>query len=127
MHGAAAGLVGIAIGRVRFQQKAGRGLGLAGGWIAAMILHGVFNAITQADLPDSLLAIIPIGIGFAGVGLIASVISLGLHEQKPWLHATLDRTVGVTAAEVSAAQQPSFLEEMLEPLANHFPLTTEQN
>lgn len=126
MHGAAAGLVGIAIGRVRFQQKAGRGLGLAGGWIAAMILHGVFNAITQADLPNALLAIIPIGIGFAGVGLIAYVISLGLREQKQWLADTLDRKVGVTGAEVRAAQSYSSLEEMLEPIAKQFPQKTEQ-
>ncbi|MEJ5312185.1 MAG: PrsW family glutamic-type intramembrane protease [Anaerolineae bacterium] len=126
MHGVAAGLVGIAIGRVRFQQKAGRGLGLAGGWIAAMILHGVFNAITQADLPDTLLAIIPIGIGFAGVGLIAYVIALGLREQKQWLADTLDRKVGVSGAEVRAAQSYSSLEEMLEPIAKQFPQKMEQ-
>lgn len=127
MHGAASGLVGIAIGRVRFQQKAGRGLGLVGGWIAAMVLHGVFNAITQSEsLPGALQAIIPISIGFAGVGLIAYVISLGLREQKQWLADTLDRKVGVTGAEVRAAQSYSSLEEMLEPIAKQFPQKTEQ-
>ena len=127
MHGAAAGLVGIAIGRVRFQQRAGRGLGLAGGWIVAILLHGTFNAITQsASLPRALQAIIPIGIGFAGVGLIAYIISLGLREQKQWLADTLDRKVGVTGAEVRAAQAYSSLEEMLEPITRQFPQKTEQ-
>ena len=127
MHGAAAGLVGIAIGRVRFRQRTGRGLGLAGGWLAAMILHGAFNAITQSgSLPRALQAIIPIGIGFAGVGLIAYIISLGLREQKQWLADTLDRKVGVTGAEVRAAQAYSSLEEMLEPITKQFPQKTEQ-
>ncbi len=127
MHGAAAGLVGIAIGRVRFQQKTGRGLGLVGGWIGAMLLHGVFNTITQSGaLSGSLQAIVPIGIGFAGVGLIAYVISLGLREQKQWLADTLDRKVGVTGAEVRAAQSYSSLEEMLAPIAEQFPQKTEQ-
>ncbi|MGC9395834.1 MAG: PrsW family glutamic-type intramembrane protease [Anaerolineae bacterium] len=127
MHGAAAGLVGIAIGRVRFQQRTGRGLGLAGGWIVAMILHGTFNVITQSEsLPRALQAIIPIGIGFAGVGLIAYIISLGLREQKQWLADTLDRKVGVTGAEVRAAQAYSSLEEMLAPITKQFPQKTEQ-
>jgi RsiW-degrading membrane proteinase PrsW (M82 family) len=127
MHGAAAGLVGIAIGRVRFQQKTGRGLGLAGGWLAAMILHGSFNAISRSEsLPRTLQGIIPIGIGFAGVGLIAYIISLGLREQKQWLADTLDRKVGVTGAEVRAAQSYSSLEEMLEPITTQFPQKTEQ-
>ena len=127
MHGAAAGLVGIAIGRVRFQQKAGRGLGLVGGWIGAILLHGAFNAMTQSGaLSGSLQAIVPIGIGFAGVGLIAYIISLGLHEQKQWLADTLDRKVGVTGAEVRAAQAYSTLEEMLEPITTQFPQKTEQ-
>lgn len=127
MHGAATGLVGIAIGRVRFQQKAGRGLGLVGGWVGAMLLHGVFNTIIQSGvLSGSLQAIVPIGIGFAGVGLIAYVISLGLREQKQWLADTLDRKVGVTGAEVRAAQAYSSLEEMLEPITAQFPQKTEQ-
>ncbi len=127
MHGAAAGLVGIAIGRVRFQHKGRRSLGLIAGWIAAMALHALFNVIARSEaLPRALQGIFPIGIGFAGVGLIAYVISLGLREQKQWLADTLDLKVGVTGAEVRAAQAYSSLEEMLEPITKQFPQKTEQ-
>ncbi len=127
MHGAASGLVGIAIGRVRFQKKGRRSLGLIAGWIAAMVLHALFNVITRSEaLPRTLQGIVPIGIGFAGVGLIACVISLGLREQKQWFADTLDRKVGVTGAEVRAAQAYSSLEEMLEPITEQFPQKTEQ-
>ncbi|HOU14132.1 MAG TPA: PrsW family intramembrane metalloprotease [Anaerolineae bacterium] len=127
MHGTAAGLVGIAIGRVRFQQRAGKSLGLLGGWLSAILLHAVFNSVVQSgSLSTTLQALIPIGIGFAGVGLIAYFISLGLREQKQWLADTLDGKVGVSGAEVRAAQAYSALEELLEPIAKQFPQKTEQ-
>lgn len=127
MHGTAAGLVGIAIGRVRFQQRAGKSLGLLGGWLAAMLLHAAFNTVTQSGaLSRTLQALIPIGIGFSGVGLIAYFISLGLREQKQWLADTLGLKVGVTGAEVRAAQSYSSLEELLEPITQQFPQKTEQ-
>ncbi len=127
MHGTAAGLVGIAIGRVRFRQRAGRSLGLLGGWLAAMLLHAAFNSITQsASLARTLQALIPIGVGFTGVGLIAYFISLGLREQKQWLADTLDRKVGISGAEVRAAQSYNTLEELLAPILKQFPQKTEQ-
>ncbi|HOT90206.1 MAG TPA: PrsW family glutamic-type intramembrane protease [Anaerolineae bacterium] len=127
MHGTAAGLVGVAIGRVRFQQRGGKSLGLLGGWLAAMTLHAAFNGVVQSGvLSLTLESIVPIGIGFAGVGLIAYVIALGLREQKQWLADTLDRKVGVSGAEMRAAQAYSSLEELLEPITRQFPQKTEQ-
>jgi len=109
------------------KKKGRRSLGLIAGWIAAMVLHALFNVITRSEaLPRTLQGIVPIGIGFAGVGLIACVISLGLREQKQWFADTLDRKVGVTGAEVRAAQAYSSLEEMLEPITEQFPQKTEQ-
>jgi RsiW-degrading membrane proteinase PrsW (M82 family) len=127
MHGTAAGLVGVAVGRVRFRRRSGKRLGLAGGLAAAAVLHALFNAITQMPrLSQTLKGILPIIIGFAGVGLIAYVINLGLKEQQQWLAETLDRKVGVSGAEVRAAQAYGTLDEMLEPITQQFPQKTEQ-
>ncbi len=127
MHGTAAGLVGVAVGRMRFQKRVGKGLGLLGGWIAAITLHGAFNAVTQSRaLTQALQTPICVGIGLAGLGLIALFISLGLSEQKQWIGDTLDRRVGVTGGEARAAQSYDKLEELLEPITMQFPQKTEQ-
>jgi RsiW-degrading membrane proteinase PrsW (M82 family) len=131
MHGAASALVGAAIGRFRFQKRSGRGLAMLGGWGAAILLHGFFNSVAKTYWLSDLVgeaAVVPVqvGLGLAGVGLIALFISLGLREQRQWFAETLDRKSGVTGAEVRAAQAYSSIDDVLEPIVKQFPAQAEQ-
>ncbi len=127
MHGTASALVGAAIGRFRFQKRSGRWLAMFGGWGAAILLHATFNSVSKTALvPDTLVLPLSVAIGLGGVGLIAFFISLGLKEQREWLAETLDRQMGVTGAEMRAAQSYATIDEVLEPIAKQFPLQVEQ-
>ncbi len=127
MHGTASGLVGAAVGRFRFRRRSGQGLGMAGGWLAAILLHAFFNGISRAPaLSESLTTIVAVGIGLAGVGLIGFFINLGLREEQQWLAETLDRRVGVTAAESRMVQSYASLDEFLQPIIEQFPREAEQ-
>jgi RsiW-degrading membrane proteinase PrsW (M82 family) len=127
MHGTAAALVGVAVGRSRFQKRSGRNAALVGGWIAAITLHALFNSVSKAGfVSDNLVLPLVVGIGLAGVGLIASFISAGLREQRQWLAETLDRQMGVTGAEMRAAQAYATIDEVLEPIEQQFPRQVEQ-
>jgi RsiW-degrading membrane proteinase PrsW (M82 family) len=131
MHGAASGLVGAAIGRFRFQKRSGRGLALLGGWGAAILLHAFFNSVAKTYWLSDLMgeaAVVPVqvGLGLAGVGLIALFITLGLREQRQWFAETLDRKMGVTGAEVRAAQAYGTIDEILEPIVEQFPQQADQ-
>lgn len=127
MHGTAAGLVGAAVGRFRFRRRSGQGLGMVGGWLAAILLHASFNGISRSSaLSESLTTVMAVGIGLAGVGLIGFFINLGLHEERQWLAETLDRQVGVTAAESRMVQSYASLDEFLQPIIEQFPREAEQ-
>ncbi len=127
MHGSAAALVGVAVGRFRFRRGVHRGLAAVGGWGAAILLHAFFNAIGQANLvSSSWITPLSVGIGLLGVGLIAFFINRGLHEEGNWMLETLDRQVAVSGAEARAAQSFATLEELLAPLAATFPEKAEQ-
>ncbi|MEA3396621.1 MAG: PrsW family glutamic-type intramembrane protease [Chloroflexota bacterium] len=127
MHGTAAGLVGAAVGRFRFRRRSGQGLGMVGGWLAAILLHALFNGISRTPaLSESLTTVVAVGIGLAGVGLIGFFINLGLREEQQWLAETLDRRVGVTAAESRMVQSYASLDEFLQPIIEQFPREAEQ-
>ena len=127
MHGTAAGLVGTVVGRFRFRRHSGRRLALVGGWAAAVLLHAFFNGISRvAPLAELAAVALAVAIGLAGVGLIALFINLGLREERQWLGETLNRQVGVTAAEARAAQAYGNLDEVLKPIAQQFPQKAEQ-
>lgn len=122
MHGTAAALVGAAVGRFRFQRGAHRGLAFAGGWLAAILLHALFNGIGQADfVSPSLITPLSVAIGLLGVGLIAVFINQGLREEGRWMLETLNRQLVVSGAEARAAQAFASLAELLAPLAAIFP------
>jgi len=122
MHGTAAGLVGAVVGRFRFQKRSGRRLALVGGWLAAIVLHGLFNSISQGGfVPEGLIPILGVGAGLAGVVMIGFVIMRGLKEQRQWFVETLDRKTGVSGAEVRAAQAYASIDEVLEPITKQFP------
>lgn len=127
MHGTAAGLVGAAIGRFRFRKRSGRGLALVGGWLTAILLHALFNSVAKMDFVSAGLRVpLQVGIGLAGVGLIALFISIGLREEQSWFAETLDRKMGVTGAEVRAAKAYATIDEVLQPIAEQFPQQAEQ-
>jgi RsiW-degrading membrane proteinase PrsW (M82 family) len=127
MHGTAAGLVGAALGRFRFGRGSGRWLGPLGGWVAAILLHATFNSVAQAGfVSERMMVPLQVGIGLAGVALIAFFITLGLREQRRWFAETLDRKMGVSGAEVRAAQAYASIDEVLEPIAGQFPQKAEQ-
>ncbi|HEY75228.1 MAG TPA: PrsW family intramembrane metalloprotease [Thermoflexia bacterium] len=122
MHGAAAGTVGAAVGRFRFHRGSGRVVAQVGGWGAAVLLHALFNGtVYTGSLGGAGALLIPVAIGVAGVGILVVFVFLGLQEERRWLAETLDRKVGVTAAEVRAAQALGDLEELLQPIAAQFP------
>jgi len=127
MHGTAAGLVGVAVGYFRFGKKSGQTVALIGGWIAAIALHSAFNAaVHAAPLGDALVVVLAVAIGLAGVGMIVLFITLGLGEERKWLEETLDREVGVSAAEMRAAQAYGSLDEVMKPIVRQFPRKAEQ-
>lgn len=127
MHGAAAGLVGAAVGRFRFRRGASRGFASISGWIAAMLLHALFNGISQSySISDQLVTPLLVGVGLLGVGLIGFFITRGLREQGEWLIETLDRQVLMSGAEARAAKAYGNLDVVLEPLAGQFPEVAEQ-
>jgi RsiW-degrading membrane proteinase PrsW (M82 family) len=127
MHGTAAALVGAAVGRFRFQRGSKQILALVGGWLAAILLHAAFNAISKAGLvPQGMVTPLAVVIGLAGVGLIAFFISWGLQEEGHWMLETLNRKVNVSAAEARAAQSIATIDELLEPIAQQFPNKAEQ-
>ena len=92
MHGAAAALVGVAIGRLRYGRGAGRALSAVLGWVLAIGLHMGFNNLLRLadDLGQSVTtagrAFLPmlgaIGLALAGVVLIVVFIRPGLVGQK---------------------------------------------
>lgn len=127
MHGTAAALVGAAIGRFRFQRSSGKALALGGGWLSAILLHAIFNAISKTDLvPAGLVTPLAVVVGLGGVVVIAVFISRGLREEGKWLLETLNRQVNVSAAEARAAQSIATLDELLEPIVQQFPQKAEK-
>ncbi len=127
MHGTAAGLVGAAVGRFRFRRGTGRGLASLTGWVAAVLLHALFNAVSQShSISESLVTPLLVGIGMVGVGLIGFFINRGLKEQGDWLIETLNRQAAMSGAEARAAKALGSIDAVLEPLASQFPNAAEQ-
>jgi len=127
MHGTAAAFVGTAIGRFRFKRRSGRQLALVVGWVLAIALHMAFNFVAWLSSAGQGWGVIAaVAIGLSGVGLIVFFIFRGLTEEREWLAETLDRKLGVTSAEVKAAQAYADIEEIMRPIAKQFPQQAEQ-
>lgn len=127
MHGTAAGLVGAAVGRFRFRRGTSRGLASLSGWLAAVLLHALFNGVSQShSISENLVTPLLVGIGMVGVGLIGFFINRGLKEQGDWLLETLNRQAAMSGAEARAAKALGSIDAVLEPLASQFPNVAEQ-
>jgi len=119
MHGSASGLVGVALGRMRFGHGFSRIAPLLLGWAAAVTLHITFNNLISASM-GLLALVLATLIGLGGVGLNAGFIFWGLREERRWLRETLQLVVGVSAGESNVVQRMDCLDELLTPIVEHF-------
>ena len=120
MHGTAAALVGVALGRFRFSRTASRRLMLPLGWLAAIAVHMLFNRVVTSSLPPAATLYTAIAIGLAGLGFIAWVVSRGLAEERRWLHETLEAEQSVSEAEMEIAEHMVDLHVLLRPIGERF-------
>lgn len=123
MHGTTSALVGITLGRFRFQRRAGRTLSLLGGLALAMAFHMAFNNVVKATEGWGwLLLVLAAAIGFAGVGAVWFAIRQGLREEKAWIEEKLGIKDRVTAAESKVVLNLEDLQEVLAPFVQRFGL-----
>jgi RsiW-degrading membrane proteinase PrsW (M82 family) len=119
IHASATALMGISLGKSRFSRVWGQIGYTLGGLLLAMFLHGLFNNITDRDIPGPILVYSAI-IGIAATGIIAFVIFRGLAEQRQWIEEKLGMSDRVTGGEARVVQKLADLGEVLEPLRKQF-------
>lgn len=119
MHGSAAALVGVSIGRFRYGHGWTRILSAFLGWGLAIGLHAGFNRIVEfVEGPGLLLG--SVGLGVAGVVAIGLFIKWGLVEEKRWIDETLGRELGVTDKEKALVLELNDVERLLTPVKERF-------
>lgn len=119
MHGSTSALVGVTLGRVRFERGSTRLIGLPIGWGLAILLHVAFNrTLTQSG--GFGVQIQAVSIGLAGVVATTIFIIWGLREERTWLRETLGLPVGVSAGESAVVQELSQLAGLLAPIGERF-------
>lgn len=121
MHATASALIGIAVGKARFDKtfmqrlpKLLFGIGLA------FVLHITFNNVVTR--PQFSAFVLPAAIGMAalGVGFIVYNIRLGLAEQKAWIEEKLGAADRVTKDEKELVSNLANVHELLTPIAEQF-------
>ncbi|MEP6655833.1 MAG: PrsW family intramembrane metalloprotease [Betaproteobacteria bacterium] len=121
-HGTATAMTGIALGGFMPSARGSRGvrhvlLGLA----AAMTLHYLWNNLAfYSTLGRIVTEWIFVGVGLAGVALIASAILWGLRRERFQLLESLDMKVGVSEEEASVVQHMGDLNRLLAPIEQRF-------
>ncbi len=119
IHASASATIGIALGLGRFERPLRRILVMLAGWVAAILLHSIFNHITLA-VSGGMLLVYAAMLGLGAAGLIAFIISRGLAEEKSWIEEKLGDADRVTQKEAAMVQKLSNLQEILAPLAERF-------
>lgn len=119
MHGSASGLVGVALGRLRFGRGFSRLLSILVGWGFAMALHISYNTLMNQDT-GLMTLVMAFLIGLGGVGLMAILIFWGLREERKWLQETVDLGIGVSSGESAVIQEMDNLDVLLSPIAKRF-------
>ena len=118
MHATATGIVGIALGKARFQRSGGKIPFVLGGLLLAMLYHAGFNNLVDREVGGSLLLLYAAIGGFVGVGFIVYTIRRGLVEQKQWIEDQLSQAnyaqTKVTGQEARAVGQLADIREILE-------------
>lgn len=119
IHASATALVGIYLGKSRFSRVWGQVGYTVGGLLLAIILHGLFNNITDREIPGPILVYSAV-IGIAATGIIAFIIFRGLAEQRQWIEEKLGMSDRVTGSEARVVHKLADLGEILEPLRKQF-------
>ncbi len=120
VHGTASALVGIVIGRFRFERSWRRYVALLAGWGLAIALHMGFNRVVTSTSFGSVVLLAAIVIGTGGVGAIACVMLLGLRVERRWIADSLDIGIGVSPHEARAVDRMRDLDKVLAPVTVHF-------
>ncbi len=126
MHGAAAALVGTALGRLRYGRGSSRFLSAVLGWALAIGMHMGFNRLVNVGggRGSSLVPVLgAMGIGIGGAVLIVLFIRWGLAEEKRWIQETLGlgaSVTGVTKQELSRLQEYDRVDELLKQIEERF-------
>ncbi|PKN92374.1 MAG: hypothetical protein CVU44_14645 [Chloroflexi bacterium HGW-Chloroflexi-6] len=119
IHASATALVGISLGKSRFSRVWGQLGYTLGGLLLAMFVHGLFNNITDREIPGPILVYSAV-IGIAATGIIAFMIFRGLAEQRQWIEEKLGMSDRVTGGEARVVQKLADLGEVLGPLRKQF-------
>lgn len=118
MHATGSGLIGTALAFFRGEKNKWRGgLVILGGYIVAILFHGVFNTMVNAG---TFLAF-AIAYGVLGAALIWYVIKRGMNTQKEWVGEKLGDQDRVTKQETLAVTGiESVVEKLIEPFRERF-------
>lgn len=119
IHASATALVGISLGKSRFSRVWGQIGYTLGGLLLAIFVHGLFNNITDREIPGPILVYSAV-LGIAATGVIALMIFRGLAEQRQWIEEKLGMADRVTGGEARVVQKLADLGEILEPLRKQF-------
>lgn len=110
MHATSSGLIGTALAFHRGDKNKARGrFIILGGYLIAIVFHGVFNAMVNS----SILLVFAISYGVIGAGLIWFVIRNGMAAQKEWVGEKLGMEDRVTKEETRAVTGINMMVETL--------------
>jgi RsiW-degrading membrane proteinase PrsW (M82 family) len=114
MHASASALVGIMLGKSRFEKFPASVGFLLGGYALAMGLHiGYNNLVTRVSNSGGLLLLYAAVVGFSAAGIIAWQIRRGLKEEKAWIQEKLGMADLVTASETEIVNRFAELDNLL--------------
>lgn len=118
MHATSSGLIGTALAFHRGDKNKARGLLIIlGGYLIAIVFHGVFNAMVNS----SILLVFAISYGVIGAGLIWFVIRNGMTAQKEWVGEKLGMEDRVTKEETRAVTGiATIVETLIAPFKERF-------
>ena len=119
MHATATAIVGIALGRAKFDHLSNRFLWLLLGLLMASLIHAGFNNFVTRFNGRFLLFYAAFS-GLAGLGFIIFMIKRGLAQQKSWIEESLGQQDRVTAGETAIVQRLANIYHILTPLAAQF-------
>lgn len=121
LHGNATAMSGIALGGLKFSNGIKRTLAPLLGWAGAIGLHMTFNNIVSRNEELGVLApLLALGVALLGLGLVATIIFVGLREERRWILEKLKADVGVSAGESKVVQEMANFDTLLAPISQRF-------
>lgn len=118
MHATGSGLIGTALAFYRGNKIKSQGLlAILGGYVLAMVFHGVFNTMVNAGA----LVTFAIAYGVFGAFIIWVVIRRGMNTQKEWVGEKLGAEDRVTKEEMRAATNiDKIVDTLIKPFQEQF-------